>query len=311
MASIHDLRDLGQSVWLDGMDRRLLAGDGLAQLIRLGIGGVTGNPAPFHEALAASDAYDDAIRDLLQMDPHMAAEAIYEGLAVADVQMAADRLRPVHALSDGRDGYAGLELPPRLAYDAEATLAAARHLWRSVNRPNLMLALPATPEGLPAMEQLVVEGINVDATLLFSTERYEAVARAYLRGLARRRQAGAVASVASFLVSRIDTKADRILEAIGKPEALALRGRIAVAQARLAYRRYRAVMHSTLAQAQGKFRPQRLLWASSGVENPAYPDVLYVDSLIGPDTVVTVARETLDAFIWKTRPISPCATWRP
>lgn len=298
MASIHDLKELGQSMWLDNIDRRLLVGDGLEQMIRLGISGVTSNPTIFQQALEASDAYDAAILDLLQMDPGMEAAAIYEWLTVRDIEVAADRLRAVYAQSEGRDGYVSLEVSPHLAYDTEATLAAARHLWRSVKRPNLMIKVPATREGLPAMEQLIAEGINVNATLLFSVERYEALVRAYLRGLARCRETGSVASVASFFVSRIDTKTDRLLETIGKPEALALRGRIAIAQARLAYQRYKALRQSSLAQMPGSHRPQRLLWASSSVKNPEYSDVLYVDNLIGPDTVITVPQDTLDAFIY-------------
>lgn len=298
MAGIPQLKRMGQSMWLDSIDRRLLVGDGLELLVRMGISGVTSNPTIFQQAMQASDAYDEAIRDLLQMNPGMDAEAIYEWLTVRDVQMAADQLRPVHEQSTGEEGYVSLEVPPRLAYDTEATLAAARHLWQSVNRPNLMIKVPATLQGLPAVEQLIAEGINVNATLLFSVRRYEAVAEAYLRGLTRCAQARSVASVASFFVSRIDSKVDKILETIGKPEALALRGRIAIALARLAYQRYKAIMQTPLIHIPGKHQPQRLLWASTGTKNPAYPDVLYVDQLIGPDTVTTVPQETLDAFVY-------------
>ncbi len=298
MASIDALRQIGQSVWLDNIDRRLLVGDGLFQLIQLGVSGMTSNPTIFQKALEASDAYDDAIRDALQINPDMDEAAIYEWLTVRDVQMAADQLLRVYEQSGGLDGYVSLEVSPRLAYDTEATLDAARQLWQSVHRPNLMIKVPATPQGLPAIEQLLAEGINVNATLLFSVERYEAVAEAYLRGLSRCATAASVASVASFFVSRIDTKTDGVLELIGKPETMALRGRIAIAQARLAYQRYKAVMQSPLARLPGKRRPQRLLWASTGVKNPAYPDVLYLDNLIGPDTVTTVPQPTLDAFIY-------------
>lgn len=298
MASIDALRQKGQSVWLDSIDRRLLIGDGLLQIIRLGVSGVTSNPTLFQKALEASDVYDDAIGELLQMNPDMEAEAIYEWLTVLDVQMAADQLLHVYEQSNGLDGYVSLEVSPHLANDTGGTLNAARHLWQSVHRPNLLIKVPATLEGLPAMEQLVAEGINVNATLLFSVERYEAVAQAYLRGLSRCATAESVASVASFFVSRIDTKIDDILEAIGKPEALALRGRIAIALARLAYQRYKAVMQSALARIPGKRRPQRLLWASTSVKNPAYPDLLYIENLIGPDTVTTVPQQTLDAFIY-------------
>jgi transaldolase len=297
MASISELKEMGQSMWLDSIDRRLLVGDGLMLLIRMGISGVTSNPTIFQQAMEASDAYDDPIRDLLQMNPDMDAEAIYEWLTVRDVQMAADQLHPVYEQSNGGDGYVCLEVSPHLAYDTEASMAAARRLWRSVNRPNLMIKVPATQESLPAVEQLTAEGINVNVTLLFSVERYEAVAEAYLRGLARCATAENVASVASFFLSRIDSKADPILEQIAKPEALALRGRIAVAQARLAYQRYQTVMQPSFAHIRGKRRPQRLLWASTSVKNPAYPDVLYINNLIGFDTVTTVPQETLHAFI--------------
>lgn len=298
MASIHRLNAMGQSMWLDTIDRRLLTSDGLAELIGLGISGVTSNPTIFQKALTGSDAYDAAILDLLQMDPNMPVEAIYEWLTVRDVQMAADLLLPVYEASTGLDGYVSLEVSPHLAYDTEGTLASARHLWQSVKRPNLMIKVPATWDGLPAMEQLVAAGINVNATLLFSVERYEAVAQAYLLGLARCKEPSRVASVASFFVSRIDTKTDRILETLGKPEALALRGRVAVALARLAYQRYKAVMPPGLAKLPGRHRPQRLLWASTSVKDPAYADLLYVDNLIGPETVTTVPQETLDAFVY-------------
>jgi len=297
MATIPELGDVGQSMWLDSIDRRMLVGDGLRSFIRMGISGVTSNPTIFQQAIAASAAYDDAILELSRTNPDMDIETIYEWLTVRDVQMAADLLRPVHEESGGRDGYVSLEVSPRLAHDTDATLLAARHLWQVVNRPNLMIKVPATVAGLPVVEQLIAEGINVNATLLFSVERYVAVAEAYLRGLSNCAKIDSVASVASFFVSRIDSKVDKILETIGKPAALALRGRIAIALARLAYDHYKAVMPFRLAGISGKPRPQRLLWASTGTKNPAYPDILYVDKLIGPDTVTTVPQETLEAFV--------------
>lgn len=298
MPTIRQLNDLGQSMWLDTIDRRLLVGDGLVQLIHLGIGGVTSNPTIFQQALTASAIYDEAIRDMLQKDPNIEVESIYEQLTVHDIQMAADRLHLTYTQSAGLDGYVSLEVSPHLAYDTEGALQAARHLWQAVNRPNLMIKVPATLAGLPVMEQLIAEGINVNATLLFSVERYEAVARAYLQGLARCPDPGHIASVASFFVSRIDSKLDPVLENLGNPEALALRGRIAIAQARLAYQCYKEVMQYSLARMPGKHRPQRLLWASTGVKNPHYSDVLYIDNLIGPDTVTTVPQDTLDAFTY-------------
>lgn len=300
MTRITELQKLGQSLWLDNIDRRLLIGDGLSQLIELGISGVTSNPAIFQKALAGSDAYDEEIASLLEMNPAMPVESIYEWLTVRDVQMAADLLGPVHERSAGLDGYVSLEVSPHLAYDTEATLAAARHLWQSVKRPNLMIKVPATLAGLPAMAQLIAEGVNVNATLLFSVERYQAVAEAYLQGLARCPTPERVASVASFFVSRIDSKVDRLLEASVAPEAIALRGRVAIAQARCAYQRYKQVVPPGLAGLPARYRshPQRLLWASTSTKNPAYMDVIYVDNLIGPDTVNTVPPETLDAFVY-------------
>lgn len=298
MASIDALKQKGQSIWLDNIDRRLLVGDGLQQIARLGVCGVTSNPTLFKEALQASDAYDEAIRDLLQTNPDIKTEAIYEWLIVRDIQMAADQLFWVYEQSNGLDGYVSLEVSPHLANDTESTLNEARWLWEKVKRPNLMIKVPGTLEGVPAMEQLIAEEINVNVTLLFSVERYAAVAEAYLRGLERCARAESIASVASFFLSRIDTKVDDILEAIGKPEALALRGHIAIDQARLAYQRYKAVMQKPLLQRPGSHRPQRLLWASTSVKNPAYPDALYLDNLIGPDTVSTVPQKTLDAFIY-------------
>ena len=298
MATIRQLNEYGQSMWLDTIDRRLLIGDGLQQLIDSGISGVTSNPTIFQQALEASDVYDDEIRDLLKMNPDMDAASMFEWLTVRDIQMAADQLRNVYEDSEGEDGYVSLEVSPHLAYNTQASVEAARHLWESVKRPNLMIKIPATPEGLAAIEQLVAECINVNATLLFSVERYEAVAQAYLDGLARCRDPERVSSVASFFVSRIDTKVDGMLESSNTPQALALRGRSAIAQARQAYQRYKKAMRRVIEHMPGKKKPQRLLWASTGVKNPSYPDVLYVDNLIGSDTVITVPQATYDAFVY-------------
>ncbi len=298
MASIDALNQKGQSLWMDNIDRRLLIGDGLQQIIRLGVTGVTSNPTLFKEAMEASDAYDEAIRDLVQTNPDIKVEAIYEWLIVRDIQMAADQLFPIYEQSNGLDGYVSLEVSPHLANDTESTLTEGRWLWEKVKRPNLMVKVPGTLEGVPAMEELISEGINVNVTLLFSVERYAAVAEGYLRGLERCATPETIASVASFFLSRIDSKVDDILETIGKPEALALRGHIAIDQARLAYQRYKTVVQAPLRQRPGSQRPQRLLWASTSSKNPAYSDVLYPDNLIGPETIITVPQKTLDAFIY-------------
>lgn len=306
MATIEALQHNGQSVWLDTIDRRLLLDDGLRQLIELGVSGLTSNPTIFQTALKSSDAYDDAIRDLLEMNPAIDAASVYEWLVVRDVQMAADQLRPVYDRSDRREGYVSLEVSPHLAFDTMSTLDAARHLWQSVRRPNLLIKVPATAEGVPAVEQLIAEGINVNATLLFSVRRYEEIALAYLRGQSRCQSPEQVASVASFFVSRIDAKVDAILEAIGKPEALAVRGRTAINLARKAYQNFKLLMQAPLARVPGKRRTQRLLWASTSVKNPAYPATYYLDNLIGLDTVTTVPTQTLEAFFYEgsVRPAS-------
>jgi transaldolase len=289
-----ELYTRGQSAWLDYIDRRLLTDGSLKRLTEIGVRGVTSNPTIFHQAISASDAYDSAIRDLIQADPDIDAARLYEWLTVQDVQLAADQLRHVHDTSQGVDGYVSLEVSPHLSDDTDGTVSAARHLWNTVRRPNLMIKVPATRAGIPAIERLIADGINVNATLLFSVARYEEVARAYLRGLDRCPRPTAVASVASLFVSRIDTKVDRVLERSGEPDALALRGRIAIANSKMVYQRFRALFSQPL---PGGRRPQRPLWASTGTKNPQYSDVLYADELIGPDTVTTLPQETLDAFL--------------
>lgn len=300
MSKLHTLySEYGQSLWLDYIDRNLLVRGGLKALVSEGLCGVTSNPTIFHKAITGSADYDDAIRDLLQADHEMDDATVYQWLTIQDVQMAADILRPVYVSSAGTDGFVSLEVSPHLAYDTDATVEAARHLWRSVDRPNLMVKVPATIPGLPAIERLIAEGINVNVTLLFSVERYKAVAEAYLRGVSENPRPETIASVASFFVSRVDTKVDAALEDIGTPESRSLKGCIAVANARLAYRYFRETMDSAQykAQQQRGARPQRPLWASTGTKNADYSDVLYVEQLIGPDTVNTVPPETLDAFL--------------
>jgi len=294
MATLTELHRRGQSVWLDYLDRRLLADEGLSRLTESGVRGVTTNPAIFNEALTGSHAYDDAICDLLQADPAMEPAKLYEWLTVQDVQLAADQLKGVYEASSGEEGYVSLEVSPHLADETVATIEAARHLWKTVHRPNLMVKVPATAAGIPAIEALIAEGINVNATLLFSVARYEAVVRAYLRGIERCAQPVRVASVASVFVSRVDTSIDRLLDALKTPAASALRGRIATASAKLIYQRFLDMFAQPLA---GGGRVQRPLWASTGTKDKRYSDVKYVEALIGPHTVTTLPRATLDAYL--------------
>lgn len=290
--------DYGQSVWLDYIDRNLLSHGGLRTLVAEGLRGVTSNPTIFHKAIAKSEDYNETILDLLQADPEMDVVTLYKWLTIEDVQMAADILAPVYKSSGGIDGFVSLEVSPHLAFDTVATIDEARQLWRAVNRPNLMIKVPATVDGVRAIEELIKQGINVNATLLFSVSRYKAVLAAYLRGLSMNPAPHKVASVASFFVSRIDTRVDAILESINTPESQALKGRIAVANATLAYRHFREMSDDTefKKQQQRGARPQRPLWASTSTKNREYSDVRYVEELIFPNTVNTMPPETLDAF---------------
>ncbi len=302
MASLHELRARGQSIWLDEIRREWLTDGELARWIERGVTGVTSNPTIFERAITTSPAYDDAIRRELARDPEIDSVALYEALVIEDIRMAADLLRPVYEATEGADGFVSLEVSPHLADDTEGTIAEARRLWRIVDRPNLMIKVPATPAGIPAIETLIAEGVNVNVTLIFSPAHYEAAAEAYWRGLRRRAESGkdlrGVASVASFFVSRIDTAVDRELEALGTPEARALLGKIALAVARRVYRVFRERFLPSVfpdLQARGA-RAQRVLWASTSTKNPSYSDVKYVEGLIAPDTVNTVPMATLQAF---------------
>jgi transaldolase/glucose-6-phosphate isomerase len=303
-----ELASLGQSIWLDAIDRHMLASGELAARIASGeLSGLTSNPAIFQKAMAGADYAADIAR---LRRTGAGPQEVYEALAVADLQAAADCFRPVHERTDGLDGFVSLEVAPALAHDAAATVTEARRLWRVLDRPNAMIKVPATPAGIEAIETLLAEGINVNVTLLFDRSVYEAVAEAHLRALERRHAAGLpvdrVASVASFFVSRVDTRVDSALDkaaaALTDPAArgalLALRGRTAIANAALAYAGARTREASARWQrlAAAGARPQRLLWASTGTKNPAYRDVLYIETLIGPGTVNTVPPATLAAF---------------
>jgi len=296
---LQELAREGQAVWLDYIRRDLLTDGELVRLIREDdLTGVTSNPAIFESAIGGSDLYDEEMRKLLSSDPSMSAVALYERLAVTDIRMAADALAEVYERTGGADGFVSLEVSPHLARDAAGTVAEARRFWSLVDRPNLMIKVPATKEGIPAIEELLASGIHVNITLMFSLDHYEAVAQAYLRGLARAESPSGIGSVASFFVSRVDTAVDAALEQVGTPEALALRGRVAIANSELAYERYEELFHGEAfeALAQAGARPQRVLWASTSTKNPEYNELLYVEELIGPETVNTIPPKTLETF---------------
>lgn len=303
---LRHLEALGQSLWLDYIERALLVNGELERLIHDdGISGVTSNPAIFEKAIAQHTGYNESIALLARRN--LTAQEIYETLAIEDVCRAADLLSDVYETSCrregcGRDGYVSLEVSPHLAYDTAGTIAEAKRLWKRVGRPNLMIKVPATQAGLPAIRQLIAAGINVNATLLFGVARYREVAESYLDGLEDRLANGGalepIASVASFFLSRIDTLVDNFLDRDNRPQALELRGQAAIACARLAYREYQELVSSARWQALAAHGacPQRLLWASTSTKDPAYDDVKYVEALIGPDTVNTLPPETLAAY---------------
>jgi transaldolase/glucose-6-phosphate isomerase len=300
---LKQLETCGQSPWLDYLIRSLVEKGELKTLIeRDGLKGVTSNPSIFQKAIGESDEYAADMKAFLGKADASVVE-IYEHLAVADIQAAADVLRPVYDQSDARDGYVSLECSPYLANDTEATVAEAMHLWEAVARPNLMVKVPATPEGIPAIRRIIAKGVNLNITLLFSLQAYEAVVEAYIAGLEDLKAAGGdvsrIGSVASFFVSRIDTAVDKALDGVSdKAGADALRGKIAIANAKLAYARYKALFSSPRwkALAAAGAKTQRLLWASTSSKNKAYKDTLYVETLIGRDTVDTIPPATMDAF---------------
>jgi len=305
-----ELRERGQSVWLDFLSRDFLRAGGLAKLIAEdGLAGVTSNPSIFQKAIGQGDAYDEQIGRVLASG-WPTVTSVFEELAVADIRDAADALRRTYDVTRGADGFVSLEVSPYLANDTAGTIEEARRLWRTVGRENLMIKVPGTPAGLPAVRQLVGEGININITLLFSQAVYAEVVEAYLAGLEHLLSQGQpidrIASVASFFVSRIDTMADKQLNERIKSAANAderaklegLRGKTAIANAKLAYQLYQKLFAgprwAKLKQAGAL--PQRLLWASTSTKNPEYRDVMYVEELIGPDTVNTLPESTLEGF---------------
>ncbi|HUG15939.1 MAG TPA: bifunctional transaldolase/phosoglucose isomerase, partial [Thermomicrobiales bacterium] len=308
---LQQLRDYGQSVWNDNLSRNLIRSGDLQRLIdENGVVGITSNPTIFDKAISGSADYDDQIRALV--DAGRTTDEIYEALVVDDIQAAAGILRPIYeqTRNSSADGYVSLEVSPTLAHDTELTMRDARRLFARVDRPNVMIKIPGTPEGLPAIEQMLFEGLNINITLLFSLDAYRKVTEAYLRALERRATEGlpldGIASVASFFVSRVDTEADKRLDAIIASDsdarrvanARALRGKLAVANARLAYVAFKEIFGSDRFKrlAEMGARVQRPLWASTSTKNPEYPDTLYVDELIGPHTVQTLAPASIDAF---------------
>ncbi|HLY94917.1 MAG TPA: transaldolase [Gaiellaceae bacterium] len=299
-SNLHELSARGQSVWIDYLSRDLIEQGELKRMMgEDAVVGVTSNPTIFQKAIAHGDAYDDQLKELLERQDD--AKEIFLELSARDVASAIDLLAPVHERT-GYDGFVSWEVDPTLAYDREATFAEAMRLHAWIDKPNLYVKIPATRPGLGAIEDSVAHGKNINVTLIFSLQRYAEVVEAYLRGLERLVAGGGrpknIYSVASFFVSRVDTEADKRLEKIGSKDALALRGKLAVANAKLAYEHYQASFSGPRWEfLAGKgANPQRCLWASTSTKNPEYRDVLYVEELIGPDTVNTMPEETIDAF---------------
>lgn len=295
------LRDAGVAIWLDDLSRELLTEGGLDRLVReRGVVGVTTNPTIFASALAKGSAYDAQLAELAAAGTDVA-DAVFT-ITTDDVRDACDALAGVHAATGGLDGRVSIEVDPGLARDTEATVAMAERLWTTVDRPNLYIKIPATVEGLPAITAVIAQGISVNVTLIFSLERYRAVIDAYLTGLEQAREAGrdlsAIASVASFFVSRVDTAVDKALTALDTPQAAELRGTLAIANAKLAYQAYEESVATPrwASLAADGARPQRPLWASTGVKDPAYSDTRYVDELVAPGVVNTMPGATLEAF---------------
>lgn len=309
-ARVAQLLDQGQSIWQDDISRAQLTSGSLAAMIEdVGVRGVTSNPAIFEKAISGSADYDAQIASLSKSN--LSAAEIFEELAVTDIRNACDVFRPIYDLSDGGDGFVSIEVEPQLARDPEGTRASVRRLWKKVDRPNLMVKIPGTVEGAPIIREMLAEGKNINITLLFSIEAYERVAHAYIDAMEQRVEEGKpvheVASVASFFVSRVDTLTDRLLnektseteDPRDKKALEDLRGKAAVANAKLAYAKFEEIFSGSRWEAlkAAGARPQRPLWASTGTKNPDYSDVLYVDTLIGPHTINTMPGKTIQAFL--------------
>jgi transaldolase len=306
---LRELEALGQSIWLDDIDRGDLLSGRFKRLIdEDGLAGATGNPTIFEHSITHDTTYDEQIQQLIREGK--SAQEIYEALAITDEQTAADLLRPVYERTGGQDGFVSIEVSPYLAHDTDKTLLEVRRFWQTIERPNLMVKIPSTPEGLPAIRQALAEGININITLMFSLGNYRQVAEAYLSALEERLAAGKdisrIASVASFFVSRVDVLVDQLLQdkikassaSAEQQQLKALQGKAAIANARLAYQEFKRLFSTPRFEAlsQHGARVQRPLWASTGTKNPAYRDVLYVEELIGPNTVNTIPLKTLESF---------------
>jgi transaldolase/glucose-6-phosphate isomerase len=295
-----ELEQIGQSVWLDNISRDILNNKELERLIsEVGLKGVTSNPTIFQKAIGSGHAYDKQISELLSENESLSADELFEELAVTDIQNAADVLKPVFDKTGGMDGFVSMEVSPLLAYNTEGTNQEARRLNKKVNRPNVMIKIPATQEGIPAIRQMISEGICINVTLIFSQQVYEQVAEAYIAGLEDRSKKGLpidkTLSVASFFISRIDTAVDKALDNSGNN---ALKGKIAIANAKLVYEKCNELFSSERfrkLQAKGG-KLQRLLWASTSTKNPEYPETIYIDELVGKDTINTMPPATIEAF---------------
>ena len=309
MNTLQRLKKLGQSIWYDNISRSLIKGGELQRMVDEGLLGVTSNPTIFEKAISSGTDYDAQMRILMTADPDASVDELIQALMIEDIKMAADVLKPVYDRTGGRDGYVSVEVTPNKARDAVGTMEEARWLWAEIDCKNLMVKIPATREGLAAIERATYEGININATLIFSVERYREVAGAYIAGLERRAKEGKpvtnIASVASVFVSRIDTLVDDLLkEKIASApgvasELSALFGKAAIANTKMIYQAYKDMFAGSRfapLRAQGA-TVQRPLWASTGTKNPTYSDVLYVDSLVGPDTVNTVPPATYTAIL--------------
>jgi len=303
MNNIQKLEQLGQSIWYDNISRGVIKSGELKKMVDEGLLGVTSNPTIFDKAISGSSDYDDQIRQLVEKDPSIDAARIIQALMVTDIQMACDVLKPAFDRTSGRDGYVSVEVTPSKARDTQATIEEVRDLWKKINRENLMVKIPATKEGLPAIQQVISEGTNINVTLLFAESRYREVCEAYIAGLELRLKNGKpvdhVRSVASVFVSRIDTLVDELLGKKDAEKNKGLMGRVAVANTKLIYHAFKEMFGSArfkALEAKGA-RVQRPLWGSTGTKNPAYNDLLYVDTLVGPDTVNTVPPQTYVAIL--------------
>ena len=298
---LHALAEVGQSVWLDYIQRSLITSGGLQTYIDKGLRGITSNPSLFEDAIADSHDYDEQIQKLATQEK--SAQEIYEELTVEDARMAADLLRPVFNETDRLDGFFSLEVNPHLAHDRQGTIREAIRLFSRVDRPNVMIKVPATEEGVVAFQELIEEGININVTLMFSLAQYDAIAEAYIAAMEKRAENAynlkQIASVASIFVSRMDTKVDKILDSFITPKAESLKGKIGIANAKIAYQHFKEYFQSERwrrLEEKGA-RVQRVLYGSTGTKNPDYSDVMYVENLIGANTVDTIPPKTLEAFV--------------